>query len=159
MGCDIHLYGEKKITPKWFEFWKKQKWVSIDKWSNNEDYPEDSDREFTIKYEERIYTDGRNYNLFCALAGVRSWEFLNAVTPVSNPKGIPINSCSEIINEVKSWDSDGHSHSFLTLKELMDYDWSNWGKTCDRFKSEVFPKLQKGSSNPDNVRIVFFFDN
>lgn len=68
MGCDIHLYGEKLLKPKWF--WQKSKWVTIDKWSkpDEDDLWDEADKQHKeVRREDRIYTDGRNYNLFCAL--------------------------------------------------------------------------------------------
>jgi hypothetical protein len=160
MGCDIHLFAEKKMVPKWGQFWKSPKWVSIDKYTRNPDFGQyEGEREFEVAREDRIYTDGRNYNLFCALAGVRSYQFTGEPPVVSEPKGLPDDCCPEIIQEAKNWGSDGHTHSWLTLKEMEDFDWSPYGATCDDFMTEVFSKLRDQSSNPENVRIVFWFDN
>ena len=155
MGCDIHLFAEKKVRPKWWKFWEKQKWVSIDKWSRNEDYPEWSKCPIEVKREDRIYTDGRNYNLFCALAGIRSSSFFGEPPIISEPKGMPMDCCHEIQDECKSWDTDGHSHSWLTTSELNSFDWSSYGRTCEMFINEVLPKLSKHKE----ARIVFWFDN
>ena len=55
MGCDIHLYAERLVTPKWWQFWKKRKWVSIDKYTRNPDFGEcDNEPEFVIESENRI---------------------------------------------------------------------------------------------------------
>lgn len=103
MGCDIHLYKEKKINGSWVtaDFWVK------DKFSENE-----NDKE--VPWENR-YT-GRNYNLFGLLSrGVRR-EF-----PFSfEPRGIPFNVCDEVSNQTEKWGEDGHSHSYLYLHELKD---------------------------------------
>lgn len=160
MGCDIHLFAEKKITPKWFEFWKKPKWVSIDKYSPNPDYGKyEGEREYEIPREDRIYTGGRSYNVFCALANVRSFHFNGEPTCVSLPKGLPKDCCKEIRNESDLYGSDGHSHSWNTLRELEAFDWSSYTPTTDKFLEEVLPKLRAASDNPDHVRIVYFFDN
>ncbi len=37
------------------------------------------------------------------------------------PKGLPDNVSIEVKTESDEWGIDGHSHSFLTLKELLDY--------------------------------------
>lgn len=160
MGCDIHLFGEKKVTKKWYRFWKKSLWVSVDKYTPNPDYGSDPyEPKLKIAYADRIYTGGRSYNIFCALAGVRSWHFSDSPRIISEPKGMPNDCCPEIKEECKRWGSDGHSHSWLTLRELQEFDWSEYGTTCDKFREEVIPKLQKHSKNPENVRIVFWFDN
>jgi hypothetical protein len=159
MGCDIHLYAERLITPKWWEFWKKSKWVSIDKYTSNPDFGEyDFEPEFIIESENRIYS-GRNYNLFCALAGVRGYQFEGEPSMVSEPKGLPNDVCDEIKRESAKYGSDGHSHSWNTLAELEAFNWEQYGTTCDRFKEKVFPKLRTHSKDPDKVRIVYFFDN
>jgi hypothetical protein len=114
MGCDIHLYVEAK---------KNGKWEAIDKWQT------DSDGYFCVPYEERFYT-GRNYNLFSILADVRNgYGFAGSDTgdgfkPISSPKGNPSDISEQVKAESDKWGSDGHSHSFLTLKELLDYDWT-----------------------------------
>lgn len=160
MGCDIHLFAEKIVSkPRWFEFWKKPKWATIDKYTKNPDFGRfPNEQEYIIDDEDRIYR-GRNYNLFCALAGVRSFEFSNKPPIVSKPKGVPKDCCEEIKRESASYGSDGHSHTWNTLAELEAFDWSEYGNTCDRFKEMVFPKLREACSDPNDVRIVYFFDN
>jgi hypothetical protein len=101
-------------------------WVSVDKWKVNEYkilYPEDyeDEPEFEIDYDDRFYKS-RDYFLFYILAGVRgndSWG-----PRIADPKGIPDDCCPHIKNEIDRWDSDGHSHSYLTLKEILDFDWN-----------------------------------
>lgn len=159
MGCDIHLFAEKLVTPKWWQFWKKLKWISIDKYTPNSDFGEyDNEPELHIEPESRFYS-GRNYNLFCALAGVRRYMFIGEAAIVSNPKGLPVDCCEEIKEESRKCGSDGHSHSWNTLAELEAFDWSEYGTTCDRFKEKVFHKLREHSNDPHKVRIVYFFDN
>lgn len=159
MGCDIHLYAEKKVTPKWWEFWKRPKWVSIDKYSRNEDWESFDDPEYKVAYDDRFYTGGRSYNVFCALANVRAFHFTGDPPCVSQPKGLPHDCCPEILAESDRYGSDGHSHSWNTLRELQDFDWSSYTPTTDEFLNEVIPKMKAASNNPDHVRIVYFFDN
>lgn len=133
------------------KFWKPTKWVSVDKWTNEDGY-------IGVPYDDRFYT-GRNYNLFSALCGVRSDHFYNSPRCISEPKGLPVD-CSNEVNQVsEEWGSDGHSHNYNTLRELLEFDWSDYGQTCDEFINRTIPKLQALSNNPDNVRIVYFFDN
>lgn len=144
MGCDIHMYGE---------VYKKYDW-NIVEFKNEDDW--------RVNY---IYTKGRNYNLFAALAGVRANSFNDAAKPVSKPKGINPNCSYFVWNAIRKQSSDGHSHSWLTLDELIKYDFTLWGSTCDDFRNEVIPKLRealKESSYPEDnkyARIVFWFDN
>jgi hypothetical protein len=169
MGCDIHLMVEKKIYD--YEDKKKEKgvWVNADLWTVNPDFffEEDVPR-LEIKYKNRFYS-GRNYNLFCALAGVREWHFAGEPPRVSEPKGLPEDVSDEVKAESERWGSDGHSHSYLTLKELKEFDWSAYGPTCDEFRNETMAKMEKlkfGDWNDEtpergdeDVRVVFWFDN
>jgi hypothetical protein len=122
MGCDIHLYVEKRDGDRW---------VSADKWSPNEyhaKYPEDGEPEYEIKYEDRFYRD-RNYDLFAMLANVRNGvgfagcDTGDGFKPIALPKGLPADVSPEIRAESDRWNGDGHSHSYLTLAELEAYDW------------------------------------
>lgn len=159
MGCDIHLFAERKARHPLF--WWKVQWVSIDKYTLNPDFgSDDSEPKFHIDRKDRFYTGGRNYNLFCALAGVRSYQFNGEPKQVSEPKGLS-NHCFQIMEEIERYGSDGHTHSWNTLAELERFDWSEYGKTCNDFVNEVLPKLKAASrtSRHDDVRIVYFFDN
>ena len=122
MGCDIHLFAEakkKKTIAQKLKFWQKPKWETIESWELDEDYDEPR---MTVPYGKRFYNDGRNYNLFSALCGVRSFHFENEPPKISEPRGIPKDSCDLIKAEVESWGSDGHSHNYNTLKELKEPD-------------------------------------
>lgn len=102
MGCDIHIYREKKIGGKW---------VTADEWDPN--YYDQG--RAGVPYEKRAYT-GRNYELFGLLSkGVRSEH------PFSlDARGVPADMSPEVALDVESWNGDGHSHSHVTLQELKD---------------------------------------
>lgn len=118
MGCDIHLCVEKKIDGKW---------KSMDKWIKEDDTDNSKDYQY-VKYDDEFY-GGRSYNLFAILADVRNgYGFAGCDTgdgfkPISYPKGIPKDVTPEVSKYFENWGGDGHSHSWLTLKELKDYDW------------------------------------
>lgn len=96
MGCDIHMYREKRVDGKW---------VSADEWSEDGDVP----------WEKR-FTD-RNYNLFAVLAGVRERE----EAPCKfEPRGLPINVSHEVRRQFEEWGGNGHSESHLYLFELEE---------------------------------------
>ena len=175
MGCDCHFYTERWTNQKNYEGPKDTQtdrdiklnsilqneeyehqeyaWVTADTW-----YWED-----TYWRADEYYHD-RNYFLFAILADVRN-QF--RIDPLSEPRGIPADSCYPIKYIVNEWKGDGHSHSYFTLKELLDVD---WGKYCvklpevdrtdwlDDFKQSL-NELKEVDSNPENVRCVFFFDN
>jgi hypothetical protein len=100
MGCDIHIWTEIQA--------KDGSWDLL---------------------ESKEAYDGRNYGLFSILANVRNGygaagcDTGDGFVPISMPKGIPEDASDFYKSEVSKWGIDGHSHSFLTLKEFLDYDW------------------------------------
>ena len=97
MGCDIHDFVEIKVNDKW-----------------------EMVGEVFENYDKRLSKhpyDGRNYTLFGLLAGVRNTN----VIPISGPKGVPIDDSQDFLDELEQWGNDGHSISYLTLKEILDY--------------------------------------
>jgi hypothetical protein len=114
MGCDIHMYVEYKRKTSKEEKWENGDYFRLNPYHNEEDEP---------KYNRLELHGNRNYTLFSTLAGVR--DYTDQVKPVAEEKGMP-NDCSEYVkDECKSWEGDGHSHSWLTLKELKDYQAKN----------------------------------
>lgn len=147
MGCDIHFHVEKKD--------ENGKWISADKWTVDPWGDDDPDY-IDVKREDSFYHD-RNYLLFGILAHVRD----RSVTPISSPRGLPKDVSPEVKKRSDDYGADGHSHSWLTLAELLAYDWDvamNTYAAPTSFVRETLPKLQALGS-PENVRIVFFFDN
>lgn len=63
----------------------------------------------------------RHYLLFSILADVRNRDEY-PVIPISQPKGFPDDVSQEIKTE--DWGTDWHSRSWLTLKEILTYDWT-----------------------------------
>jgi len=164
MGCDIHLFAEakkKKTIKEKLMFWRKPSWQNVDKWSKNkwfDKYPEE-EQEFIISTEDQFYSGGRNYNLFCALCNVRKGCFDGYTPCVSLPKGLPLDISDIVKSESDRMGTDGHSHSWNTLKELKDFDWSDYGDTVKDFLNEIIPKMEALNVGDENVRIVYFFDN
>lgn len=98
--------------------------------------------------------DGRNYDLFAILANVRNgYGFAGVDTgdgfiPISMPKDLPNDVSTFVKREADHWDGDGHSHSYLTVKELMDYDWNQ--QTVQRgLVSEKQYEVYKEKGIPD----------
>jgi hypothetical protein len=119
MGCDIHLYVEKRVNGAW---------ESADKWSPNEYYSEEGGNKEQVKYEDAFYNN-RNYKLFSVLADVRNgYGFAGiptgeVITPICSPKELPKDCTDKVKLESEIWGCDGHSHSWLTVAELDSYDW------------------------------------
>lgn len=113
MGCDIHVHVERKIDGVWTYCPNELAPVDgfytdfICKKPESERQPNDE------YWNRRTWDPGRNYMLFGILAGVRNRD----VTPLSDRRGVPEDSCREI-KEAEE-DGDGHSHSYLTAAELL----------------------------------------
>jgi hypothetical protein len=157
MGCYIHLFQEKKVNGKW---------VTADKWAPSS-YEDDDDR-LRVDYDDRLYT-GRNYRLFSVLAGVRNGVgFADvktgvAVIPIALPRGVPTDCCPEYKAEVDAWGSDGHSHSWLTLHDIMAYPFKSAGKrgvmplkTWQEWRRNNLPQPESwsGMVSGPNVKII-----
>lgn len=124
MGCDIHCYAEKRN--------KYGKWEIVG--DNYQPY------------------NNRNYNLFSILANVRNGTAFSGCKtgegfiPISNPKGVPSDASEDYVSIVEQWDSNGHSHSYFTLRELLDYDWTQitqlqgWVNMVDWEKFSLYGK-------------------
>jgi len=109
MGCDIHCFAEKKVNGKW-EKLNGFKGMYYDPES-------DYFKHERFKFSDEPY-EGRNYNLFGFLAGVRT-----DIPPIAGPRGIPEDLSDEIKDEYDKWDNDAHSSSHLYLSELINADW------------------------------------
>lgn len=124
MGCDIHLYVEKKVG---------ENWTALDKFEREEPDEDYEAGYISVPYSDRLYS-GRNYDLFAILADVRNGSgFAGCKTgdgfvPIAMPRGIPDDASAEVKEIAEQWDVDGHSHSFFTLRELLDYDWTQTTK-------------------------------
>lgn len=136
MGCDIHLFVEKRVGGVWVDITEK------------EDDP------------------GRSYLLFACLAGVRN---SHDVTPVAEPRGIPSDASPAVHEHVAAWGDDLHSKSWLTLAELLTYDWPDsadwqWSNPGSWWKAQRLDRwhqvvVEDSRLTLDDLRIVFAFDN
>ena len=95
---------------------------------------------------------GRYYELFGKLAGVRS-----TIKPIVAPRGFPQDASLITKMENDYWGVDGHTHSWLTEKELDKI--KQWlgedGQTMEQvFGWELFPHYEV-----EDKRLVFWFDN
>ena len=71
----------------------------------------------------------RNSPLFAMLANVNNGRFLREeVSPIALPRGLPPDVSPELASWSATWGEDGHDHSWLTLEELLAYDWSQVAK-------------------------------
>jgi hypothetical protein len=167
MGTGIHVY----VEVRYYRFddlnWEKGVWTSVDKWTQNPYYylyPENKEPEWQVDIEDSRFCE-KNYFLFSILANVRNLE---GIVPLSMPRGIPENVSGEIKRVSDSEGTDAHSHSWLTLKELLNFNWNqvftfdgkeySYSQCAENFLTEFIPELQR-LGDKDDVRIVLWFDN
>ena len=111
MGCDIHMYTERRINGIWTS---TEPIITV----NPEDKEKDRFRDVPSQF--RTYQDGRNYILFSVLAGVRSHYTIEQKFEV---KGFPKDASPNIRQLYEKWGSDAHSASYLTLTDLKSISW------------------------------------
>lgn len=123
----------------------QDKWVNVDNWRYNPYYEEGNDDGEPMLRIESLYS-GRNYELFGILAGVRDRN--NDM--IDDPRGLPEDVSSVTKKESDRWDSDGHSHSWLTLKELKEYQGLHpLVKRSGFISPEAAELLDAGEETPD----------
>lgn len=136
MGCDIHNHVEyrkdvycgkdKNGKPK-----RKTKWFCGDYFKINPFY---GIIEGEKKYNLVRFCEDRYYSLFATLANVRNYTD----TPyIAEPRGLPFDVTKEVKKESDDWGDDGHSHSYFTLKELIEY------------QSKIGPLKHRGMISPE----------
>lgn len=92
----------------------------------------------------------RNYSTFAFLADVRN----RFNTKGFKPKGWP-EDMSEITKQLKEkWDGDSHSESFLTLKELDEFDKSDYYSAKCRVVGDFYEKFKElGGVLPKGMKV------
>lgn len=158
MGCDIHLYVEKYDNDCWNIVSNTNPYISFyEDLAKNALEKGDIDREKYMKerieslkskepivYEGWLY-NGRNYSLFSILADVRNdYEII----PIDYPRGLPDNLSNELAVEKEIWEGDGHSYSYFTFKEILDYDWENQYLEKEAYVTEEVYKQFKNNGDP-----------
>lgn len=144
MGADIHLFTEVKRNIN-----KVERWVNSDYWEINPyyRYGDEEDKKHESQLNHVSIYRGRNYELFGILADVRGVG--NPV--ISEPKGLPEDVSDVVKEESDRWGIDGHSHSYLTLRELVEYLEKNPKVRYDGYVSqESAKKLDELGITPDS---------
>lgn len=170
MGCDIHCHVEQLNS--------KGNW-RVTKDFESDFYEKDDPTFGTSEYKyAKTPIDCRNYLLFAVLADVRNgFGFAGREThvplkPIAECKGLPDNVSGTVFEDHEAWDCDAHSTSWLTVKELKEFDWNQKvdyqegdAKTVKHylkhFMENTLPQLEDRCEKEDltDVRIVFWFDN
>lgn len=117
MGCDIHMYCEVR---------KDGKWVQHTGFISSY-YEEGHEYWGKPEYLTSVHPyEGRNYNLFAWLADVRNYGNFPFPLITSEPRGLPSDMSDDVQKQWdEDWKWDGHSASFLSLVELMNYPYDN----------------------------------
>jgi hypothetical protein len=143
MGCDIHLVLEQRSGDKWvgintFAGHHRGAWLV---------------KEGDFDWSSSV-ARSRNYRRFAALAGVRG--------DGPSPRGLPVDASDTTILLTAQWGRDGHSHSWLPLKEAAAI-WKETGGILDKFADEhpesYFFEASFEPGTMDDFRVVFWFDN
>ena len=149
MGCDIHMTLERRIEGVWHCIW------------DGDVRPRTGDHKGT-EYQPVVARD-RNYAFFGRLAGVR--------TDGPGPKGVPTDVSVVTRRVIDIWDCDGHSHSWDTLEdfcnkwafETPDEEKVQFVKDTltEKYVTPVYERLfgLYEEQEPENVRVVYWFDN
>jgi len=154
MGCDIHVYRERRIDGIW----------ETDTLVEKEDDTYSS-------YESGVGYVSRSYVMFGALSGVRSDS---PIKPPAEDRGFPEDATD--INQACSdqMDADGHSHGWLDMAELSklirdheeaivlyeDHEFSEYAQVNLRDLQEQAGKGDYFAGlAPEDCRILFFYDN
>lgn len=103
------------------------------------------------------FYNGRNYDLFAILANVRNGRGFAGIktgggfVPISEPRGIPTDASPQVARRSDGYGIDGHSHSWLTLREILEFDWTQvshkQGYTGLRAYATWYPKKGRSPSS------------
>lgn len=133
MGCDIHVWMEVRDRPD--QDWRKIPEI-FKTWN---DQPTDEP-----------FGD-RNYRFFSVLADVRNGrgfagvETGSYIEPLPDaPRGLPEDVTPEGKKLSDEYGVDGHSQSWCTLRELIDYNWSAPYSFTGVVTAEQYEALQGG---------------
>ena len=141
MGCDIHATLE-------YDKWKLKSPNDAHNW---------------YSFAKNIDID-RGYYLFGILAGIRT----DNINKIAEPRGVPEDASYEFKQEYEEWDSDAHTASWVTFKELQDWQPSKdatayyeFSTAADMRDQDFYKTMELLAQRygAENVRLVFFFDN
>lgn len=144
MGTDISMYAEVHKNKQW----KKAGDVFKNGWYSK-DRPLD---DWNKPYTDHPY-DGRNYDLFAILADVRNGRgFAGSLTslgfnPISEPKGLPNDVTSKVAELLEDY---GYGYSYLTLKELKDYDWNQSITHVGVLSEKQYIEMKEAGEHPNS---------
>jgi hypothetical protein len=143
MGCDIHTFVERRFEGEW--------------------------RSLRSKFTQgNSPFDWRSYGIYGFLADVRNYS---KIPPIAELRGLPDDVSESTAEEYDGWTQMGcHPASWLSLAELLaaDYDqefFDDRRQETTTIKEFLGPSffhdldVLKTLGPPEDVRVVFWFDN
>lgn len=175
MGCDIHIIAEARKNGKWKKNTKlvfKNSWYNPKRWAEQVQGWKDrlDKKEITQEQFDQWSTDdslgqqkeyisepssNRYYDWFAVLANVRNGRGFAGIKtgegfiPISSPKGIPEDCSPEWLTITKDWGSDMHSHSYLTLAEITNFDWNQVTMKSGIISLKQYKELKDTTNSPE----------
>ena len=116
----------------------------------------------------------RDYDLFCFLAGVHRAG--RDITPISEPRGLPVDATDTTRLDSDVWGDDGHSRSWINAYEIVQVAAFGAAKSGESWwESDTFGFLfgdmwsgftkypgqntRMQRAGVEDIRFVFWFDN
>lgn len=128
MGCDIHVFVERKIDGEW---------QSLDKWEQDDDY---------CYVENEIFSD-RNYQFFPFLGDARNSD---SIQPIAAHRGTPEVVSAPVKKYMDYYGCDLHSKSWISFRELLEADWDQEFNMTRMVKAEHAKNYRESGWKPDS---------
>jgi len=133
MGCDIHCIVEKKGNDGMWKAIKGQGCLIKMCKEHIHEAVKQNNKDNIDYYTKRLLEyrkshglsiewifDDRHYELFALLADVRNYDEWPALFA---GRGLPPHPSTSTQSELKEWDSDAHSLTYFSLKDIKDAKW------------------------------------
>lgn len=162
MDCDIHMFCEEKETINGVTEWR-----NVDHLKKNHYHGLYEDCEES-EFEVVELCSSRDYSMFTALCGVR--DCTGQSPKIDDPRGLPKDCCAFIREESDRWGCDGHSHSYVNLRQVRDFvkenkpiKFSGLVRNDDAKQFKESGKLPtfwcQGAGNRDDYEFIEWEDN
>lgn len=116
----------------------EKKWINYDHFRMNPYHNPNINDQCDEPFEVVELCGNRSYLAFTQLCGVRShYDNPQCISP---PKGIPDDISEYVRAAIESYGIDGHSHSYVTLKEIRE------------FRENLKPMKLKGMISPEQAK-------
>lgn len=103
MGCDIHMFTEKRVG---------------NRWETADFFHYEPNAKGEMELTRLEFMGNRNYRLFARLAGIRNGY---GIEPIDTPRGVP----KDLSEYVQGWYDVEHDwtfgHSYLTLRDILEF--------------------------------------